>query len=526
MWGTCGSWRDIGGVCLGKSQKAGMSARRLRIVFMGTPDFAVPSLRLLCASSHSVVGVVTAPDKARGRGRSLKPSPVKCCALSQGLSLWQPQRLRDPEFQQALRTLKPDLQVVVAFRMLPASVWDLPPMGSINLHASLLPKYRGAAPIHWAIMNGEKETGLTTFFIQHAIDTGRILRQQVVGIGADDTMGSLHDKLKEQGGQLLLQTVDDLAAGRDESRPQAVADDFPKAPKVSKDLGFIDWMAPPDKIVRWVRGLTPVPGAFCRHRDKQYRLHQVVVGTEHHKTPLPAGMWYSDRQHYLHIGCGAQGYVEVKCLQKEGGRPVGVRDFLRGIPRLVPRIHLLAALDENRVIGRREVLPWHLPDDLKRFRQRTTGQVVLMGRKTYESLPEHYKPLPARINIVLTRRKDLTTRGCWQARSLDEASKIAQHYFCQDLFVIGGQETYTLALQQGGEQVAYLHLTRVETATQGGDAFFPSVQAEDWICEREERHEADERHAHPFSFCSYRRKGDERPSKAIPSPSDVGSRCH
>ena len=216
-------------------------SRSLRIIYMGTPEFAVPALELLVQNNWNVVGVITAPDKPKGRGQKLIPSPVKEAALKHGLHILQPTNLKSPEFQDELRALKADLQIVVAFRMLPEAVWDMPPIGTFNLHASLLPNYRGAAPINWAIINGEKETGVTTFFLKHEIDTGSIIYQEKVAILPEDDLGSLYEKLMELGAKLVLKTVEAIAADEVVALPQDESKAMHHAPKIFKETGEIDW---------------------------------------------------------------------------------------------------------------------------------------------------------------------------------------------------------------------------------------------------------------------------------------------
>ncbi|MFW5761042.1 MAG: methionyl-tRNA formyltransferase, partial [Cyclobacteriaceae bacterium] len=212
-----------------------------RIIFMGTPDFAVPSLKILIENNYQIVAVLTAPDKPKGRGQKLIPSPVKQAALASGIPVLQPTNLKSPEFQEQLKKYDPNLQVVVAFRMLPEVVWNYPQYGTFNLHASLLPQYRGAAPINWAIINGEKETGLTTFFLQHEIDTGNIIEQEKIKILPEDNAGSLHDKMMHKGAQLVLKTVNNLAMDNYQLTVQQKAINLKSAPKLSKETTKIDW---------------------------------------------------------------------------------------------------------------------------------------------------------------------------------------------------------------------------------------------------------------------------------------------
>ncbi len=236
----------------------------LRIIFMGTPGFATESLQALINNGFNVVGVITAPDKPAGRGQKLTQSPVKELALKLGLKVLQPVNLKDPAFLEELKNLSPDLQIVVAFRMLPESVWSLPPKGSFNLHASLLPQYRGAAPINWAIINGENETGVSTFFLKHEIDTGNIILQKKVPILPDDTAGSVHDKLMMTGAGLVIETAKAIATGNVTETPQdnLNATTLKNAPKIFKDDCKIDWNIPASGIYNKVRGLSPYPTAW------------------------------------------------------------------------------------------------------------------------------------------------------------------------------------------------------------------------------------------------------------------------
>ena len=235
----------------------------MRIVFMGTPDFALASLKKLVENNYNVVGVVTVADKPAGRGQKLQASPVKQYAESKGIPVLQPVKLKDEDFLNQLRALKPDLQIVVAFRMLPEVVWRLPKYGTFNLHASLLPNYRGAAPINWAIINGEKQTGVTTFFIDEKIDTGAIIQQAVTPIEAHETAGSLHDKLMEQGADLVLQTVDSIVAGTYSIQAQNKEVAYAEAPKIYKETCLINWEAEGIAIERLIRGMSPYPTAWA-----------------------------------------------------------------------------------------------------------------------------------------------------------------------------------------------------------------------------------------------------------------------
>lgn len=303
----------------------------LRIVFMGTPEFAVASLEALVRAGCRIVGVVTAPDKPAGRGMKLQESAVKKYAVEKGLHVLQPERLRNPQFLEELRALRADLQIVVAFRMLPEAVWNMPPLGTINVHGSLLPHYRGAAPINWAIINGEKETGVTTFKLKHEIDTGDILLQERIPIGENESAGDIHDRMKEVGAQLLVRTVQGLADGSLKEVPQASVvgseSDMKHAPKIFTDTCRIDWNQPAERIHNLIRGLSPYPAAFTLLQGKVVKIYQ---SEKEIKTPTHApGEFYTDGRSFLKFAC-ADGYIYVKELQLEGKRRMGVADFLRG----------------------------------------------------------------------------------------------------------------------------------------------------------------------------------------------------
>ncbi|HEY8919961.1 MAG TPA: methionyl-tRNA formyltransferase [Chitinophaga sp.] len=301
----------------------------LRIVFMGTPDFAVASLDILVQEGYQIVGVITAPDKPAGRGLQLQESAVKKYAVAKGLKILQPEKLKNPEFLEELTALKAHLQVVVAFRMLPEVVWNMPPLGTINVHASLLPDYRGAAPINWAIINGEKVSGVTTFKLQHAIDTGNVLFSAEVPISDDETAGELHDDLMQTGAQVLLKTVAAIAAGTAEERPQpALAPEKIKhAPKIFKEDGRINWQQPIDKIYNLVRGLSPYPTAWTTLQDKQLKIFKA---TKEHATPSVApGEPLTDNRSYLKIAA-SDGYLVLQEIQLEGKKKMEVSAFLRG----------------------------------------------------------------------------------------------------------------------------------------------------------------------------------------------------
>ncbi len=295
---------------------------------MGTPEFAVASLEALLHAGCNVVGVVTAPDRPAGRGMKLTESAVKKYAVEKGLPVLQPEKLKDPVFLEQLRDLHADLQVIVAFRMLPEVVWSMPSMGSVNLHGSLLPAYRGAAPINWAVINGEKETGVTTFKLQHAIDTGNLLMQESFPIGENETAGEVHDRMKEIGAQLLVETVEGLAEHSLVEQPQgADVPGLPHAPKITTDTCRLDFSKPLTQVHNLVRGLSPFPGAFTTLHGKTVKIYHTTKYT----APLQhqPGEWVTDGKTFLRIAC-ADGYVTVDELQLEGKKRISAIEFLRG----------------------------------------------------------------------------------------------------------------------------------------------------------------------------------------------------
>ena len=298
---------------------------------MGTPDFAVASLDAICASGHKVVGVVTVPDRPTGRGLKVTASPVKQYALQHNLPLLQPERLRDPDFQSALQAWGADIFVVVAFRMLPQSVWAMPPMGTFNLHASLLPQYRGAAPINWAIINGEKETGVTTFLLNERIDEGSILMQQSTPIAPDDTAETLHDRLAEMGSRLVVQTLDGLADSSLHPQPQPTCEQLRPAPKLFKPDCAIDWNLPGQRIVDFVRGLSPYPAATMQVVDSK-QMTQTIKVYEVSFEPSPnstIGQLITDNKTVKKVGV-RDGFVHILSLQMSGKKRITVQEFLRG----------------------------------------------------------------------------------------------------------------------------------------------------------------------------------------------------
>lgn len=314
-----------------------MEKKELRIVYMGTPNFAVESLRALVEGGYNVVGVITMPDKPVGRhGSVLQASPVKEYALSQNLPVLQPEKLKDEAFLDELRALKADLQIVVAFRMLPEVVWDMPRFGTFNLHASLLPQYRGAAPINWAVINGDTETGVTTFFLTHEIDTGKIIRQKHLPIADTDNVGTVHDALMAIGAGLVTETVDLLLAGKVDAIPQ---EEFIKdvtelrpAPKIFKDTCRIDWNQPSKRIYDFIRGLSPYPAAWTElvasdGSRQALKVYQAEKRPASHNQAI--GVILTDAKSYIDIAV-EDGYIRLLDLQLAGKKRMGVKDFLNG----------------------------------------------------------------------------------------------------------------------------------------------------------------------------------------------------
>ncbi len=324
--------------------------KSLRIVFMGTPEFAVASLDALVKAGCNIVGVITAPDKPAGRGMKITESAVKKYAVANHLNILQPEKLKDPEFIATLKALNADLQIVVAFRMLPEIVWNMPPMGTINLHGSLLPQYRGAAPINWAVINGEKETGVTTFKLKHEIDTGDILLQESFPIGENENAGEVHDRMKETGAKVLVETVKGLAAEiLKETAQSSIAnrqssiedseisdvnsrftiDDSPlkHAPKIFTETCKIDWTKPVDEIHNLIRGLSPYPAAFTELAGKTIKIFR---GEKELGSPsTKAGLSESDGKTFLKFAA-KDGYIYLKDVQLEGKKRMMIEDFLRG----------------------------------------------------------------------------------------------------------------------------------------------------------------------------------------------------
>lgn len=302
----------------------------MRIIFMGTPDFAVASLDALVSAGFNIVGVVTAPDKPAGRGLQLQQSAVKQFAVSHGLNVLQPEKLKHPDFIIQLQELKADVQIVVAFRMLPEVVWNMPPMGTINLHGSLLPQYRGAAPINWAVINGEKETGVTTFKLKHEIDTGNILLQDRFSIGPDETAGEVHDRMKIIGANLLVKTIQQLEQGslKEQTQDEIIGNASIKhAPKIFTETCKIDWHKSVTEIHNLIRGLSPYPGALTSLDGKVLK----IFGSKKIAQPVQdiPGTMQTDGKTYLRFSC-ADGYIDVLNLQLEGKKRMNTTDFLRG----------------------------------------------------------------------------------------------------------------------------------------------------------------------------------------------------
>lgn len=313
-----------------------MDKKDLRIVYMGTPDFAVESLKRLVEGGYNVVGVITMPDKPSGRGQKLTYSAVKEYALSAELNILQPEKLKDETFIKELANLKADLQIVVAFRMLPEVVWNMPPKGTFNLHASLLPQYRGAAPINRAIMNGDKVTGATTFFLTHEIDTGEVIMQRELAIGDNESAGSVHDRLMTMGGDLVIDTVDAIIADNVTPIPQEdiCNSNLRNAPKIFKDDCKIDWSLDCATIKNHIRGLSPYPAAWCmlcNDSEKpavSVKIFEVEIDSDC-TTDAPIGAIKSDNNRYLKVKC-ADGWISINMMQLPGKKRLGIVELLRG----------------------------------------------------------------------------------------------------------------------------------------------------------------------------------------------------
>lgn len=300
----------------------------LRIIFMGTPEFAVSSLEILVEHKFNVVAVITAPDKPQGRGQKLVASPIKEYALKHNIPVLQPTNLKSPQFLEELRSYNANLQIVVAFRMLPEGVWAMPSLGTFNLHASLLPQYRGAAPINWAIINGEKETGVTTFFLKHEIDTGSIIYQEKETILDSDNVGSLYERLMMKGAQLVLKTVKAIEAGKYPSLPQPQVDEVKHAPKIFKETCQMNWSQSSTQVINFVRGLSPYPAAWTVLNGKTYKIFRCQRSTVDSRQSA-VGQLETDNKTYLYVKT-SDGWVSIEELQPEGKKRMTVQEFFRG----------------------------------------------------------------------------------------------------------------------------------------------------------------------------------------------------
>jgi methionyl-tRNA formyltransferase len=330
----------------------------MKIIFMGTPDFAVESLRILVENNYNVVAVITAPDKPVGRGQKIGMSAVKEYLLENApdIPILQPEKLKNPEFLEELRSYQADLQIVVAFRMLPEVVWQMPKFGTFNLHGSLLPQYRGAAPINWAIINGETETGVTTFFLKQDIDTGSIIFQEKEPISLTDNVGDVYERLMHKGAKLVLKTVQAIESGNYPQEPQNESSEIHHAPKIFKETCQIDWNQPVKKVYDFIRGLSPYPVAWTMLNEKNCRIYRARMVSEEWSVGTPTtdanltqpspedkasapwsvsppttsvGSFSTDGKKYLHFQC-ADGLLAVEELQLEGKKKMGIEEFLRG----------------------------------------------------------------------------------------------------------------------------------------------------------------------------------------------------
>lgn len=306
---------------------------KLRILFFGTPDFAVASLEKLVTNGMNIVAVVTAPDRPAGRGLHIMESPVKRFALKHNLPVLQPTNLKNSDFIEQLRSFNADVQVVIAFRMLPEIVWNMPRLGTINLHASLLPQYRGAAPINWAIINGEKTTGVTTFKLKHEVDTGNILEQKQIHIDADDDAGTLHDRLMREGASLMLDTIQHIQNGEYKETPQPTSEHIRFAPKIHTEDCIIDWHHSGTDIVNRIRGLSPYPGAVTRIKSKLFKLYKAKFNPQNVVDSQIGTILAQNNS--LFIVC-KDGLVEILQLQMEGKKRMETGEFLRGHKQLIP----------------------------------------------------------------------------------------------------------------------------------------------------------------------------------------------
>lgn len=304
--------------------------RDLRVVFMGTPEFAVTILDNILDKGYDVIGVITAPDKPAGRGRKLQQSAVKEFAFSKGLTVLQPTNLKSPEFVQQLKALNPNVQVVVAFRMLPEVIWKLPEYGTFNLHASLLPQYRGAAPINWSIINGETSTGVSTFFIDEKIDTGEIILSKKVPIDKDENVGDLHDKLMHAGAELVTETLEGLKMGPVPTRKQKISGKLKEAPKLTKENTKIDWLAPVEEIYNLIRGLNPYPGAWCYLKNNgetiSIKVYKVSCKKVSHNEEI-GRIVEEDKKMKIFVNGG---FINLLEIQLPGKRKMEIKDLLNG----------------------------------------------------------------------------------------------------------------------------------------------------------------------------------------------------
>lgn len=305
-----------------------MNYKDIRIIFMGTPEFAVVSLDKLVNAGCNIVAVITAPDKPAGRGMEMQFSAVKKYAIEKGLTVLQPEKLKDPNFIKQLKSLKADLQIVVAFRMLPEIVWNIPPMGTLNLHGSLLPQYRGAAPINWAIINGDAYTGVTTFKLKHEIDTGDILLTEKIPLTDNETAGTLHDKMKVVGADLLLKTVIGLSENSIVETPQNHQDLLKNAPKIFTENCIIDWNKSAVEINQLIKGLSPYPAAFTHLNEKKLKIFSAEIEWCD-TSSIEKGTHQTDGKNYLKFSC-ADGFLIIKDLQLEGKKRMPISVFLRG----------------------------------------------------------------------------------------------------------------------------------------------------------------------------------------------------
>lgn len=299
----------------------------LRIVFMGTPEFAVPSLKILIENNYNIVGVITAPDKPKGRGQVMSTTPIKDVAVEHNLRILQPTNLKSPEFISELKSLNADLQIIVAFRMLPEAIWSMPLKGTFNLHASLLPQYRGAAPINWAIINGEKETGITTFFLKHEIDTGNIIFQEKEPIYDTDNAGTLYERLMNKGANLVLKTVQAIEMGEYTLLPQDESLPIKHAPKIFKETCQIDWSKSFEEVNNFIRGLSPYPNAWTVLNNKVFKIRK--ISKKEATVHLNPGEVYSDNKKMILVKT-ADGFAAIDELQPEGKKWMNAEEFLRG----------------------------------------------------------------------------------------------------------------------------------------------------------------------------------------------------